>query len=60
MYVAAFGRVASDTEWKQIQAFMDRQGEEFGIPSDDRDKDVRVWTDLAHALFNTKEFIFLN
>ena len=22
--------------------------------------DVRAWTDLAHALINTKEFIFLN
>jgi hypothetical protein len=60
MYTAAFGRPATDGEFQRIQQFFDRQGEDLGIAPGHRPSDLRLWTDLAHALFNTKEFIFLN
>ena len=60
MYTAAFGRPASDGEFQRIEQFFDRQGEDLGIQPGHRWSDVRLWTDLAHAMFNTKEFIFLN
>lgn len=60
MYVQAFGRAASDEEFKRIAAFIDRQGSELGIAPESRLADPAIWTDLAHALLNTKEFIFLN
>ena len=60
MYIAAFSRPASDSEFEKIEAFMSRQAEALSIPPDRRDLDVRIWTDVAHALFNAKEFIFLN
>jgi hypothetical protein len=51
MYVMAFARPATETELADALAFL----EESGKPND-----VRAWTDLAHVLFNVKEFIFLN
>jgi hypothetical protein len=44
----AFGRAATDTEWKQASAFL---GESPANPA--------AWQDLAHALFNAREFVYL-
>ena len=60
MYGAAFCRPATDVEVQRIEQFVQRQGESLGIPPEGRASDPRLWTNLAHALFNTKEFIFLN
>jgi cytochrome c553 len=48
MYEAAFGREATEEELRQAQAFLAEQSS------------GRVWADLAHVLFNVKEFIFVN
>lgn len=53
MYVAALGRPPSQDEATQAQAFLEEQSRIHG-----RD-DPRAWTDLAHVLFNVKEFIFI-
>jgi hypothetical protein len=56
MYLSAFGRLPSEIELKACSAFLERQAELQKLaPSD-----LKVWTDLAHTLFNVKEFIFVN
>jgi cytochrome c553 len=60
MYMTAFGRSPTEGERSDAVAFLQTQGEELGVPSERRLEDVRVWADLAHAMMNAKEFIFLN
>ena len=56
MYVSAFGRPPSAAELRSCLDFLDRQGRLSGGKQDS----PAVWADLAHVLFNVKEFIFLN
>ncbi len=52
MYVSAFGRPPSAIELSRCLEFLKRQG--------GNESDVATWADLAHVLFNVKEFIFIN
>jgi len=54
MYVAAFGREPSQLELREAQQFV--EGQSMGLPAAEA---VRPWADLAHVLFNVKEFIFV-
>jgi hypothetical protein len=56
MYVSAFGRPATSEEIGQCLGFLERQGQLYGS----RAEHPSAWTDLAHVLFNVKEFIFVN
>jgi len=49
MYLQAFSRPPTDSEVETLLAFVKQS--ETGD---------RAWADVAHALINTKEFIFLN
>jgi cytochrome c553 len=49
MYLQAFARPPTESESRTLLAFLKQT-----------DSDPQAWTDLAHALINTKEFIFLN
>ncbi|WP_068131739.1 PSD1 and planctomycete cytochrome C domain-containing protein [Roseimaritima ulvae] len=55
MYQSAFARPADEQEQQIATAFLQQQAtaRELGI------NDAALWADLAHALVNTKEFIFL-
>jgi hypothetical protein len=59
MYLAAFSRPAKEEEIDAVLGFAEQQGEEMGIETGKRMKDLRVWSDVGHALINTKEFIFV-
>jgi hypothetical protein len=56
MYVSAFGRPPTEAELRSCLDFLDHQAH---LPGGKRDSQA-VWADLAHVLFNVKEFIFLN
>ena len=60
MYQQAFARPPTDAESDEAIAFLHAQGEAQGLSVDARMNDQRVWADLAHVLFNVKEFIFVN
>ena len=47
MYEECFGRSPTDSERAQCEAFVNEAGE-------------NAWKDLAHALWNVKEFVFVN
>ncbi len=53
MYREAFGRPPVESERLAALAFLDEQARAHGGPADD----PRPWADLAHVLFNVKEFI---
>ncbi len=52
MYREAFGRPPSDDERSAALAFLDEQARAYGQPDE-----IRAWADLAHVLFNVKEFV---
>lgn len=54
MYEAAFAREASNSDIRNARLFLELQEKEYGAADD-----PRAWSDLAHVLFNTKEFIFI-
>ncbi len=56
MYVSAFGRPPTDAELSACFDFLEQQSARAGKQAED----PAVWTDLAHTLFETKEFIYLN
>jgi hypothetical protein len=59
MYRAAFARPPADREMAETLAFLESQGRALGLPETSWCGDPRVWSDLAHVLFNAKEFMFL-
>lgn len=56
MYLSAFGRPPTEAEASSCLDFLTQQAR----LSAKTPEDFAVWTDLAHVLFNVKEFIFLN
>jgi hypothetical protein len=54
MYVSAFGRPATAFEEQTALSFVEKQSRQY--PPGDV---LRPWADLAHVLFNVKEFIFV-
>lgn len=55
MYQAAFARQPTPQEKAVAMAFVKTQAAERKVKPDD----TSLWSDLAHAFINTKEFIFL-
>ncbi|MEM1226232.1 MAG: PSD1 and planctomycete cytochrome C domain-containing protein [Planctomycetota bacterium] len=55
MYLSGFGRSPSEDERQIAAAFIASQADRRGVMTDDSE----LWAVLAHALVNTKEFIFL-
>jgi hypothetical protein len=56
MYLSAFSRPPTEAEERACLAFLQQQAQTSAKPLDD----PAVWADLAHVLFNVKEFIYLN
>ena len=54
MYHRALGREPAREELEAALEFLREQAAQYG----DTDP-KRVWTDLAHVLFNTKEFVYV-
>jgi hypothetical protein len=60
MYQSAFARMPGAQEMATALEFLEEQGQELGLEPGRWETDGRVWADLAHVLFNSKEFIFVN
>ncbi len=54
MYLTGFGRPPTTDEVALATAFVAEQAKEYGKPDH-----PKAWADLAHVLFNAKEFIFV-
>jgi hypothetical protein len=53
MYERATGRIPDPATTAALAAFLKEQATAYGTT------DARAWTDLAHVLFNQKEFLYL-
>jgi hypothetical protein len=60
MYITAFARPPTAAETAAVLTFLHQQAAQLNIDLQNQLTDPRPWTDLAHALINTKEFIFIN
>jgi hypothetical protein len=60
MYQTIFSRPPAPGELAQDLAFLERQGDAYGLVPNQRSSDQALWTDFCHVLMNLKEFIFLN
>jgi hypothetical protein len=56
MYVSSFGREPTADETSACLQFVDTQAALHKTSADD----WKPWADLAHTLFNTKEFIYVD
>ena len=56
MYIRAYGRLPLEEEVAQVERFLGQQTILRQVPGSD---DPGVWTDLAHAILNTAEFLFI-
>ena len=54
MYAAAFSRPPSADEIATATGFVEASSREYGAPDH-----PKAWADLAHVLFNAKEFVFV-
>jgi hypothetical protein len=59
MYRAAYARLPDEQERAAATAFLEAQTALHGGSFADDPRQEAAWTDLAHALFNAKEFIFV-
>jgi hypothetical protein len=62
MFLGAFGRPASAKEINETLAFARKQRERHGnLPAEPSEGGInqRVWADVAHVLFNSAEFIYV-
>ena len=57
MFLRAYGRAVEPGELDEVDLFLDRQSSRYAASNNP--DDIRVWTDLAHVLFNSTEFIFV-
>jgi Protein of unknown function (DUF1553)/Protein of unknown function (DUF1549)/Planctomycete cytochrome C len=55
MYESAFARPPTLQEMETALSFLHTSSKEVG----EKSVDIAIWSDFAHALINTKEFIFL-
>lgn len=55
MFWTALGRPAEEAELNSIREYIQASSEATGAPVDD----VSLWANVAHAIVNTKEFIFV-
>jgi hypothetical protein len=56
MYTSAFAREPTASELEACRSFLEQQARLHAAGTED----MRPWKDLAHTLFNVKEFIYLN
>lgn len=59
MYLSAFSRPPTSQEIAAATAFLSEAGESHGLSRVEALTNEQVWAELAHVLFNVKEFIFI-
>jgi len=59
MFRVAFGRSPTRAERDRFEKSVVQFGELHEVPAADVLKSLLVWKDMAHALFNVKEFIYI-
>jgi hypothetical protein len=56
LYLQAFGRTPTPEEIQALQGLLTTQTQPLASLPDGPDRDIRLWTEVCHALFMTQEF----
>ena len=56
LYLQAFGRTPTPEEIQALQGLLTTQTQQLASLPDGPDRDIRLWTEVCHALFMTQEF----
>jgi hypothetical protein len=56
LYVRAFGRAPTPAEIQTLQDLLATEARELDSSPAGPDRDIRLWTEVCHALFMTQEF----
>ncbi len=59
IYETALSRKATAEELETWKAFQQEQAKLLGVPGTAAENDPRIWLDICHLLFNSKEFLFV-
>ena len=59
MFQRAIGRPATVVELKRFESLVVTLAEHYGVQSGLENLNAGIWKDIAHILFNTKEFIYI-
>ncbi|UUO06157.1 PSD1 and planctomycete cytochrome C domain-containing protein [Blastopirellula sp. J2-11] len=59
MFVTALGRPPYDEEAAAAASYFTERAEQMQLSAAAADKSVEIWGDLAHTLFNLKDFIYI-
>ena len=59
LFKTLFGRPPTKSEMSRCQDLFAEFGIIYGVPADQRLRDVAVWKEFIHALYNLKEFIYV-
>src|SRR5262249_13087585 len=59
MFERALGRLPTASEQKRFEQAAARMAEFYQVPAAEVLKSQAVWKELAHAIFNLKEFIYI-
>jgi hypothetical protein len=59
LWLLLFSRSVTDVELARSIEFLKSQSAVLGVPDDAWQNDPAVWNDFAHALINSKEFLYL-
>jgi hypothetical protein len=60
MYESALGRPPEGAEMSAAMQFIEDQATAYCVSPEQHTRDKRIWSDLAHVLFNHKEFVLRN
>ncbi|REK17597.1 MAG: DUF1549 domain-containing protein [Planctomycetota bacterium] len=58
-YLEALARPPRPDEAARAQEFLQQQATAYGVSPEEMGDHLPLWTDLAHALFGVKEFVFI-
>ena len=56
LYLQAFGRTPTPGEIQTLQGLLASETRELPSTPDGPDREIRLWTEICHALFMTQEF----
>ena len=59
LFLKALGRPATDAERARVSAYLTTMAADRGTSEQLLLYDARVWQDVAHSLFNLKEYVFI-
>ena len=59
MFLTSLGRSPSNEELKRFHQLIDHLAKLHGVAPNEASQSPNIWSDVAHVMFNLKEFIYI-